>query len=192
MQAAERLIEPEEYLARERAAEFKSELLDGQIVGMAGGTYEHAQLAANALWRLAAQLDDRPCRVLGSGIRVKAATRSNCFYPDVSVACGILEFTDDHRDTLLNPLVVIEVLSPSTETYDRGVKWGEYQLLPSLQHYLLIAQDRMCVEIYTRQGESWLYSSHSEADALVELAAVGCSLRVGDLYHKVEFTAAEA
>ncbi|MBI2298969.1 MAG: Uma2 family endonuclease [Armatimonadetes bacterium] len=191
MEAAQRLYEPEEYLALERAAEHKSELFDGRIVAMAGGTLAHAQIAANALVRLGIQLESTPCRALGSDAKVKLATRRSFYYPDVTVICGDVQLLDKHRDTLLNPSVVIEVLSPSTEMVDRIVKWGEYQLVPSLQHYLLIAQDEVCVDVYTRHGEQWLYTRYTEPEAVVELSAIDCRLRVGDLYHKVELAPEE-
>ena len=191
MQSAERVYEPEEYLALERAAEFKSELIDGYIVGMAGATVVHSLIAANALWRLAAQLDSRPCQVHGSDVRVKAGARRSYFYPDVSVVCGEMQFADEHGDTLQNPTVVIEVLSPSTAEFDRGLKWGEYQLLPSLQHYVLIAQDRISVEVFTRHRDLWLYACHRDLDAIVQLPAIGCQLAVSQIYQKVVFPPAK-
>ncbi|MBI2302697.1 MAG: Uma2 family endonuclease [Armatimonadetes bacterium] len=192
MERAQRLYTPEEYLALERAAETKSELYEGEIVAMSGGTAPHALIAVNASASLVVQLRARPCRVYSSDLRVRLASRRSYFYPDVSVACGDIQFADDKRDTLLNPLLVLEVLSPSTEGLDRGVKWGHYQLLPSLQHYVLIAQDRISVEVFTRQEGQWGYVCLTELDASAELPAINCRLPLSELYDKVEFPPEES
>ncbi|MCC7492677.1 MAG: Uma2 family endonuclease [Fimbriimonadaceae bacterium] len=188
----ERYLTPSEYLAAERAAERKSEYWDGQIVAMAGATWPHTQIAANLGWRLAAQLEGHPCQVCGSDLRVAAESRRSYYYPDITVVCGEPQFGDEQRDTLLNPSVVCEVLSPSTESSDRGRKWGDYQLLPTLQHYVLVAQDEPRVEVYTRQGEQWLYRAWTDLAAVAELPAIGCRLPLAQVYDRVEFAPAAA
>ncbi|MCC7492678.1 MAG: Uma2 family endonuclease [Fimbriimonadaceae bacterium] len=189
MYAADHRPTPAEYLAAERAAERKSEYWDGQIVAMAGATRAHSQIAMNLGWRLSAQLEGRRCEAYPSDLRVAAESRRSYYYPDVTVVCGESRFSDEQRDTLLNPSVVCEVLSPSTESSDRGRKWGDYQLLPTLQHYVLVAQDEPRVEVYTRQGEQWLYRAWTDLSAVAELPAIGCRLPLAQVYDRVEFAA---
>jgi len=192
MQARELTVGAREYLAHERKADARSELREGQVVALAGATRAHGLVAGNAFWRLAAQLEGRPCEAHTADTRVATPDRRSYFYPDVSIACGDIDFGDDGEDTLLNPTVIIEVLSPGTETYDRGGKWGQYQLLPSLQHYLLIAQDEAVVELFTRTADGWLYSRHAGLDATVDLPAVGCRLHLAEVYDRVALPDAPA
>lgn len=196
----ERLYSPEEYLALERASPYKHELFDGRLVprtgpdcvewSIPGNARAHSLITGNARCALMEQLRRSPAEVYGDDLGLMAGARS-WFYPDVAVACGEIRFDGEHPDTLLNPVLIIEVASPATEVQDRGTKWGAYQRLPSLQHYVLIAQDRASVELYTRQGDHWLFSSYTHLDDVVDLSAIDCRLRVGDLYHKVELAPSE-
>jgi len=178
---------PAEYLALERAAEIKSELIDGHIVAMSGVSREHSLVAINLASHLNRQLEHRPCEVHGSDLRVRVSNTGLYTYPDVSVVCGEPEFEDEHFDTLLNPTVIFEVLSPSTEAYDRGEKFARYRRLASLREYVLVAQDRPRVERFTRQGEAWVLTAFDEIEAVVELSSIGCALSLGEIYAKVRF-----
>jgi len=181
---------PEEYLALERAAEYKSEYLDGEILAMSGASIPHNDIASNINWQLRTALQGRPCRVWGSDMRVRVATTGLYTYPDVTVVCGPLEIADDQRDTLLNPTVIFEILSPSTEGYDRGEKFAHYWQLPSLTDYVLVAQDRVRVEHFQRQGDSWLLAAFISLDATLHLASLASDLPLNLIYENVEFSPA--
>src|SRR6476646_9554528 len=150
------LYTPVQYLLREREAEYKSEYINGQIIAMAGASVEHNTITANFVRAIGNNFAGRPCRVFSSDMRVKVATTGLYAYPDVVALCGDLQFDDDKRDTLTNPTVLIEVLSTSTEGYDRGEKFVHYRRLASLQEYVLVAQDKVRVERYTRQNDWWV------------------------------------
>src|SRR5690242_1556857 len=141
---------PEEYLAHERQAEHKSEYIAGQIIAMSGASRAHNRISVNLLRVLSSQTLDGPCETYGSDLRVKVSARGMYTYPDVTVVCGRQEFEDAQVDTLLNPTLIVEILSPSTEAYDRGAKFGYYRALPSLREYLLVAQDQVLLEHYVR------------------------------------------
>jgi Uma2 family endonuclease len=178
---------PEEYLALERAAEHKSEYLDGQIYAMTGASRKHNLIAGNVFRELSTQLRRRPCEVYMSDMRVKVSETGLYTYPDVVAVCGEPRFEGAEVDTLLNPLTIIEVLSESTEAYDRGKKFAHYRRLELLAEYVLIAQDRMHVERYRRQGEQWVLTEVSEPDGLLPLESLGCMLRLQDIYERIEF-----
>ena len=150
--AAEILITPEEYLVTERTAEFKSEYRNGQIIAMPGASRQHNLITVNISSGLHAQLLERICEVYTNDMRVKVSDSGLYTYPDVVVVCDEPRFEDNHFDTLLNPTVIVEVLSPSTESYDRHGKFLSYQTLESLQEYILVSQNKVCVEQYVRQG----------------------------------------
>ena len=176
-------VSPEEYLARERAAEQRHELVRGRIVAMAGGTRAHSLIAARLIAALGNALGHRSCEVYTSDMRIKTADRYT--YADVSVVCGAPEFEDPQQDTLLNPTVLIEVLSPSTEAYDRGEKFASYRTLHSLTDYVLVAQDQVRVEHFHRQPDnSWLLTACSQGDRLV-LDRLGCAIAIDDIYRNV-------
>jgi Uma2 family endonuclease len=176
---------PAEYLARERVAETKSEYRHGEIVAMTGVSRAHNLIAGNLFRHLSQQLLSGGCETYMSDVRVRVSKTGLYTYPDLAISCEPIQFEDDHVDTLLNPVVVIEVLSPSTEAYDRGEKFAHYRRLDSLQEYLLVSQDTMRVERYVRQGEQWVLSEVSAADDVLEIGAIGCSVRLGDVYHRV-------
>ena len=175
----------EEYLALERAAEFKSEYIDGEIVARSGANRAHSLIATNLTGFLSQALRHGPCEAYGSDMRVKVADTDLYTYPDVTVVCAEPAFEDAMIDTLVNPTVIVEILSPSTEAYDRGEKFSRYRRLPSLQEYVLVAQDRPRVERYARRGHEWVLAEASGLDATVELTSLGCTLALAEVYDKV-------
>jgi Uma2 family endonuclease len=184
-------LTPEQYLAAERQAERKSEYLNGEVFAMAGVSRWHSTISINLTTTLDVQLRDSPCQVNHSDMRVRVNPTGNYLYayPDMSVVCGEPRFEDKHFDTLLNPKIVIEILSPSTESFDRRTKATLYRQLPSLEEYLFIAQDRVHVEHYTRQPSGdWSRSDWNNLSDVVELPSVGAVLKLADLYHRVVFS----
>ena len=185
-------LTPEEYLALERRAEFKSEYDSGYLNAMSGASREHNLIAGNTHRELSTQLRGRPCESYISDMRVRANATGLFSYPDVSVVCGEPRFLDKEVDTLLNPTVIIEVLSPSTEAYDRGRKFAHYRRLASLREYVLIAQDKVLVERFTRQGEDWVLTELSRLDEILRLDSIGCAVPLREVYDRVFATDAEA
>ena len=179
---------PEQYLARERMAETKSEFFDGRTYAMSGASRSHARITTNLIAALHGQLRGRTCDVFTSDLKVRVSQTGLYTYPDATVVCGEAHFADDAFDVLLNPTLVVEVLSPSTEAYDRGQKFAHYMRLPSIREYVLVAQSRMRVERFTRRddGQAWVLTVAEGADATVDLPSIGCVLRVGDLYERVD------
>ncbi len=185
-EAASRVkMTPEEYLAFERASDEKHEYVDGEIFAMSGGTYEHSLLGSNVARELGNALVDRPCDVHGSDMKIKVAATNRFFYSDVSVVCGSPVFGDDVRDSVLNPKVLVEVLSDSTERYDRGEKFAHYRRIDSLQDYVLVSQTEPLVEQFSRQTDgTWLYRALGPGAQLV-LASLDCAIPVDRIYLKV-------
>lgn len=182
-------ITPEQYLEIERKAEFKSEYYRGEMFAMAGASEPHNLLVWNLIAQLYPQLRRGSCRGYPSDMRVHVPATGLFTYPDVTIVCGEPQFADDRRDTLLNPTLIIEVLSPSTEAFDRGRKFRHYQSIRSLQYYVLISSDHMQVDWYTRQPDApWLFSSASSPDESVALQAIGCTLKLSDIYEGVELS----
>ena len=177
---------PEEYLALERAAETRSEYIDGLLLAQAGASESHILITVNVSRELSTQLRGRPCKVYVTDMRVRVAEGGLYAYPDVVVVCGQPEFQDQEFDVLLNPILIVEVLSSSTEGYDRGLKFARYRRRPSLQDYVLVAQDRLSVERYSRQGEHWVLTEAAKLDDVMDLPSVGCTLALRDVYDKVE------
>lgn len=183
------LITAEEYLERERAAETKSEYLNGEIVAMAGTTFEHNTITPNIVSSLHQQMKGRPCHVFGSDMKVRIESANLFRYPDVSALCGPAAFHDRHRDVYLNPQFICEVLSPGTEAYDRGDKFALYRLIESFLEYLVVAQDRRWAQLFRRsRAGGWESAEYPELDAVIPLESIGCSLRLAEIYDKVEFT----
>jgi Uma2 family endonuclease len=175
-----------EYLAIERAATDRSEYIDGEIVSMTGGSREHSLIISNLTGELRQQLKRRPCEAHASEMRVHVPAAHLYTYPDVVVLCGEPRFEDDHRDTLLNPTLIAEVLSPTTEAYDRGKKFELYRSLPSLREYLLITQDEPRIEQFTLQADGrWVFTATAGLEAVVTLGSIGCSLELAEVYDKV-------
>ena len=187
---AKTFLTPEEYLEIERQAEFKSEYYQGEMFARQPCSLNHNLIAANLLCEVAEQLRHRECDVLGSDMRVRSATGLYT-YPDVVVFCGKPQLLDGHNDTLLNPTLLVEVLSPSTEAYDRGRKFNHYRSIESLKEYFLVASDRIAADLYTRQPDDrWLLSSAGSLDDSLDLSSVGCRLNLRELYEKVDFSIA--
>jgi len=172
-----------EYLEAERRAEYKSEYFDGEVFAMSGASEPHNLIVTNLIVALGTQLRGRPCRVYPSAMRVKVQPSGLYTYPDVAVVCGKSELEDAHFDTLLNPTLLIEVLSPSTERWDRGQKAEHYRRLGSLGELLLIARDAPRIERYRRHGErEWLITEFRGFAETVELASLNASLAMRDVY----------
>ena len=180
-------ISPEKYLARERAAEGKHEYYQGEVFAMGGASPRHNLIALNAGGELRQRLRDRPCLVYTSDQRVKVDQAGLYTYPDVTVVCGKPRYDDEQQDTLVNPNVLIEVLSPSTADYDRGGKFTLYRQMPSLQEYVLISQDRVLVEHYMRDGERWIFSEIKSPTDTLTLSSLKCDLPLAEIYLKVDF-----
>ncbi len=180
----------EEYLEMERLAPTKSEYYAGEIFAMAGASPRHVIIVANTVASLVTQLKGRPCFAFASDLRVKISTYGLYTYPDAGVVCGKGQYEDTQRDTVLNPRVIIEVLSDSTEKWDRGRKFAMYRTLESLTDYVLITQSIPLVEHYVRQPNGqWILSDCRGLDAAVTIASIDCTLPLADIYDKVEFDA---
>ena len=185
--AARTYLTPEEYIATERKATLKSEYLSGEIVAMSGASDTHNLITMNVATGLYNQLAEQGCRVYASDMRVGIEEGASYFYPDIAVTCDKPRFEDDVFDTLINPQVVIEVLSDSTANYDRGEKFRRYRQLESLQEYLLISQDQVHVEHYLRQGKQWILSEFSALENVLPLVSIEAELSLNQIYRFVEF-----
>ena len=182
-------VTPEAYLASERAAEWKSEYLDGEIRPMPHVSFRHTAIVASTAAALGNQLRESPCVVALSQLRVRVSPTGLYTYPDVLAVCSKPEFVDDQQDTLLNPNLIVEVLSESTADYDRGGKFAHYRTLDSLQDYVLVAQDAPHVEHYARQPEGrWLLSETKDLGGEVELTSVNVRLPLSEIYRQVKFS----
>jgi Uma2 family endonuclease len=173
------------YLVRERAAEYRSEYHDGEIVAMGGASRPHSLICGNLNRHLGNQLEGRGCEVHGSDMRVRLDAGRKYAYPDVSVACGGAVFEDDEVDVLLNPTVVIEVLSGSTEKKDRGWKFDAYRRIPSLREIVFLSQGAAMAEVYRRDAEGGEWVSHlplNGVDAILRLESIGCALPLAQVY----------
>ncbi len=183
-----RYITEQEYLAFERESPIKHEYYRGEVFAMTGATREHNLIVANLVRRLGNQLDGKPCETYPSDMHVWIEAVGLYAYPHVSVVCGEPEFRDGHFDTLLNPRVVIEVLSDSSENYDRGKKAEHYRKNASVDHLLLVAQDRAHLELYSRGPEgTWILTEADQLDQTIELPAIDCRLLLAEVYDKVKF-----
>ena len=179
-------IPPQEYLARERKAETKHEYFGGEVFAMGGASPRHNQIVLNTGGELRQLLRIRNCVVYSSDQRVKVAAAGLYAYPDVTVLCGEPDFDDEQLDTLLDPIVLIEVLSPSTVDYDRGGKFTLYRQLASLWEYVLISQDRVLVEHYVRDGQRWVLSELDSLHDSLVLPWLECELPLAEIYLKVQ------
>jgi Uma2 family endonuclease len=178
-------LTPEDYLAAERRNEYKSEYIDGEMVAMTGASRRHSIIAINIAAEVHRQLRGRPCEAYISEMRVRIPKRGYV-YPDLVVVCGEPRLEDDHFDTLLNPTVIIEILSESTERYDRTKQFTFYRTIESLAEYVLVAQDEYGIEQYTKQPDGrWLLSDHRSPESVVELASVQCALTLREVYEKI-------
>jgi len=187
----------EEYLELERQSEERHEYLDGQVYAMAGESEEHGDICMNLSRIISTQLLGKPCRARSKDTKVRSgpdpthrhSAKGLYSYPDLVVVCGERQYHDQHRDVLLNPTVIIEVLSPSTEAFDRGEKWWRYQTwLPSLTDHVLVSQSRPLIEHYLRQPRrDWLYSSVDDLAGNLTLSSIGCTLRLREGYDRIVF-----
>ncbi len=178
----------EEYLSLERSAERRSEYLKGEMFAMTGASIKHNLIAGNIFAELKRQLRQTDCNAFISDMRVGVPAAELYTYPDVVVVCGEPRLEDEYLDTLLNPVLIVEVLSKSTASYDRVTKFGYYRTIESLAEYLLVAQDICKVEQYVKQQDGkWLITDISSPESVVELGSVGCTLALKDIYERVEF-----
>ncbi|MEP7352755.1 MAG: Uma2 family endonuclease [Acidobacteriota bacterium] len=172
----------QDYLTLERSADYKSEFVGGEIFAMAGGSARHSRLAGRVFSKLDAQLEGATCAPFTSDLRIRTPLGDQ-FYPDVSVVCGPIKNPDGSKDVYTNPVVIVEVLSPSTANYDRGLKFVLYREIPSLNDYLIFHSDSIHVEHYTRQlNDSWLLTHHHGEEARISLPSIHCELVLGSVY----------
>lgn len=188
---AESLTTAAEYLAAERKAPYKSEYINGRVDAMAVASRAHVLICGNLIREIGNQLRGRPCETYGSDMRVKVLRTGMYTYPDVAALCDEPRMEDGQFDTLLNPAVIIEVLSPSTESYDRGEKFAHYRRLDSLREYVLVAQTLRRVEHFRREGDSWVLTEISEPEGKLVLSSLGCAVKLADIYDRISFSAAE-
>jgi Uma2 family endonuclease len=180
-----------EYLRLERAAETRSEYFDGEVFAMAGGTRAHSLIQTNLLRELSSQLKNSDCVAYNTDLRVKVEATGLLTYPDVSVVCGDQRFLDEQEDTLLNPVVVIEVLSDSTEAFDRGKKFENYRQIPTCREYLLVSQKEPRIEQFIRQSNGeWTLKEAVGLGAEIKLPSLGIALQMREVFAKVQFAPA--
>jgi Uma2 family endonuclease len=180
----------EEYLTTEREQETRNEFIAGQVYAMTGAKENHNLIVTNLIITIGTQFKQRPCRVFASDMKVRIDLADACTYPDVAALCGERQYHDERRDVITNPALIVEVLSESTEAYDRGDKFALYRRLPSLQEYLLVSQERIAAELYTLQADGrWLLSTFDRADQEIALESVDCTVPMAEIYDKVELDA---
>jgi Uma2 family endonuclease len=185
--AALRRLSVDDYLAIERSAEMKSEFYDGEMFAMAGGSKNHNIIAVNLIGELRAALKGRPCQVFGSDMRVKVPSGLYT-YPDVGIVCGGTQMEGKSEDTLLNPVVLIEVLSDSTEDYDRGRKAKHYWSIPSLKEYILVSQNAAQIDRVVREtADRWTTTNLASLNGALSLAALNVSIPLAEIYANVEW-----
>lgn len=170
-----------EYLSLEDGANVRHEFLDGEIYAMAGGTPEHAAICANVTVALGQQLRGKGCRIHSSDLRIRVLETGLATYPDVTVVCTKAEIDPENRLTVINPKVLVEVLSPSTAAYDRGEKLSHYQRIPSLHEVVLVAHDERLIEVW-RRGETGAWTRSEARSGSIALDSIACTLDVADVY----------
>ncbi len=181
-------LTPQDYLVQERQAAFKSEFYHGEMFAMAGATREHNLIVGNVVGEVRNALKARPCEVYPSDMRVKVSPTGLYTYPDATVVCGAPEFDDEQFDTLLNPTVLFEVLSESTESYDRGAKFRQYRKIASLKEYVIISPDRASVECYIRQADGgWLLQEYQALEQTATFESINVTIALSEIYRNVEF-----
>jgi Uma2 family endonuclease len=178
-----------EYLEFERNSDTKHEYWGGEVFAMSGASEAHNLVYGSTYALLYMQLRGKSCTAYPSDMRVKILAADLYVYPDISVVCGDKEYSDDRRDTLINPILIVEILSPSTERYDRGKKFQHYRELPSLQEYVLITQDSPRIEKYVRQEKGlWQFSDAVGLEAAIALTSIECTLALAEVYEQVTFS----
>lgn len=184
----QRRYTPEEYLSLERKADFKSQYIDGHIYAMAGASREHVLITGNIARLFGNQLQGRPCETYASDMKVGSRGARLYSYPDVVVICGEPVFHDRHRDVLINPNVIVEVLSPTTEAIDRGKKFARYQRIESFTDYILAAQDEPRIEHFIRHSEKdWRLSVVTGLECSLRVASIDCLLLLSEVYDRIRF-----
>ena len=184
-------ISPEEYVALEQKLGVKHEYHAGQVFAMAGASEPHARIQMNLAYRLTGALMDSPCSAYPSDFRVVIEAADMATYPDLSIVCGKVERAKAFKHSCINPTVLIEVLSPSTERYDRGAKFEQYRKLESLREYVLISQDAMAVDLFRLENGRWVFHQMRGEDAMLSLASAGIEILLRDIYRGVNFEDAE-
>ena len=190
--AAQTYLTPEEYITLERKAipngeTVRSEYVKGKIIAMSGASRAQNLITSNISGELRNLLKGSECETYANEMRVSTPSTSSYFYPDVVVVCEEPRFEDDVFDILLNPIILVEVLSPSTEAYDRGEKFIHYRQIESLQEYILVAQDKICVEIFRRQENNWILTDFQNLEELLPLNSVQSELPLREIYDRVTF-----
>src|SRR5579872_302523 len=180
-------ISPEEYIEGERQAEYKSQYYNGKIYAMSGGSFTHGLIIFNIGRELGNALLDTPCATVGSDVRLCVSPTGLYTYPDVLVVCGEVRYVDLRRDTIMNPTVIVEILSPSTEASDRGFKFAQYRTIETLQEYVLVSQTEPRIEKYRRDGNEWRFTECTGLDTICEFASVNCKIPMARIYHRVTF-----
>lgn len=177
-----------EYLAYERESDTRHEFIDGHVLAMSGASREHNLITSSAHFSLYGQLRGKGCELYQGDMRVHVSSTRTYTYPDLVVVCGKPEFIDEDVDTLLNPTLIIEVLSPSTESYDRGKKFQNLWQVASLREYVLIAADQPRIESFTRQSAGkWLLTAAVGLEQTITLTSIGCALSLAEVYEQVTF-----
>ncbi len=176
----------QEYLAWEAENEIKHEYIDGEVYAMSGGTSKHSRVAANAMIAIGRQLDNSICAVHTSDMRVKVA-EDRYVYPDLSAVCGVEQFEDEGETSLLNPILVVEVTSPSSVERDRVANRDFYREVPSMQAYLVIDQHRVCAELYIRADIGWLLQVYTDPEDVIPLYMLNCELPLAEVYRGISF-----
>jgi Uma2 family endonuclease len=183
-------LTPEQYLSIERTAEIKSEYHDGQMFAMSGGSLAHALLPARIIAAVMGGLRDGGCHLVTSDLRVRVASAGPFFYPDLTIYCGEAQLADEYHDVLLNPSVIFEVVSRSSEAYDRGFKFAQYRLIESLREYVLVSQTEPRIEVFARQADqSWVLRDSVGMDAVCRLTSVGVEFSLNDIYRDIRLSA---
>ena len=181
-------LTPEQYLKIEREADVKSEYINGEMFAMSGGTLPHAILSSRLIGSLQAKLDSGACTIVGSDLRVRVAVKGPFFYPDLTIYCGQPELADDHRDTLLNPMVIFEVLSKSSEAYGRGLKFAHYRSIPSMRDYVLISQTEPRIEVFSRMPDGkWTLTEFVGLEVICQIPAVHAEIALRDICRDISF-----
>jgi Uma2 family endonuclease len=181
------LLSPEEYLDIERKSEIRSEYIAGRMIAMSGASWRHGLIAGNFFRELSSQMRGRACHARIADQRVRVNPTGMYTYPDVVALCGEPEFEDAHVDTLLNPTVIVEVLSDSTEAYDRGGKFAHYRRIDSLREYVLVSQSEMRIDYYRRDADQWMLYEVSGPDDVLHLESIDCQVALSRIYEEVKF-----
>lgn len=185
---AKQYLTEQQYLEIEREAEFKSEYFQGETFAMSGASLSHNRISSNLSGEIYAFLKNKSCSVFSSDLRVKIPATGLYTYPDLTIACDKMEFEDNVFDTIKNPKVIFEILSKSTETYDRGTKFKHYRTIESLNEYILVSQDSILIEKYTKISDSeWKYNFYETLENELYIESIDCKVKLSDIYNKVDF-----